>query len=120
MRNPSLAFVTPVGVPGWQRWLLFSPLARIVIFSGAFVLLNHLLAIPVHAVMGRPVTATAMARTWLYLLTFVVPAVLAYLFLVRVVERRDPDELALRGLLPRGIVGLLGGALLFSTEVGTL
>ena len=120
MRNDSLAFTTPAGGRRWQRWLIFSPPARIAIFTTVFLLLSTVLAIPVHAVMGRPVMLAPMTRTWLYLLTFVVPALSAYLFLVRVIERRVPGELALRGLLPWSIAGMLGGALLFSTVVAVL
>ena len=49
-----------------------------------------------------------------------VPALLAYLLLVKLVERRPITELAPRRLLRDGIVGLLGGLLLFSAVVGVL
>ncbi len=120
MRNPALAFVTPVEMAGWQRWLLFSPLARIVIFAVVFLLLGYLLAIPADAVSGHRVALAPMPRAWFYWATFVLPALLAYLFLIQVVERRRADELALGDLLPWTAAGLFGGALLFSTVVAVL
>jgi len=48
------------------------------------------------------------------------PAVLAYAVLVRVIERRPIDELAARKAAPHLVAGLLGGALLFSLVVGAL
>lgn len=120
MQAGQIAFATPINAPRWQRWLVFSPLARIVIFTTLFVLLSMLLAIPAHAVMGYPAALASIAHAWFYLATFVLPALLAYLFLVRVIERRPLSELSLHRLLPLGIAGLLGGAVLFSAVVGAL
>ena len=47
------------------------------------------------------------------------PAVVAYLLLARIIERRKPDELALRRW-PEAVPGLLAGSLLFSSVVATL
>ena len=45
---------------------------------------------------------------------------IAYLLLVKLVERRPASELALRRLAPDGMLGLLAGAALFSAVVGVL
>ena len=41
--TPSLAYVTPATAPSWKRWLVCSPLARIVIFMVLFIALNFML-----------------------------------------------------------------------------
>jgi len=120
MRIRSIAFVTPPNAARWQRWLIFSPLARLVIFTATFILLSKLIAVPAHIGIDHSFAGAAMAKAWIYLLTFVLPALLAYLFLIRVIERRPATELAWRELLPYGAAGLLGGATLFSAVVGAL
>ena len=37
MHEQAIAFTTPSTAPRWQRWLLFSPPARIAIFVAWFV-----------------------------------------------------------------------------------
>lgn len=122
MSNPPVAFVTPAVAPAWKRWLVYSPLARIVIFALAMALLavafdaiDHLTcAGGTHRSLASPVGVAV------YLTTMALPALLAYLFLVRVVERRPVGELSVRRL-PRGLLlGALGGLALFSAVVGTL
>jgi membrane protease YdiL (CAAX protease family) len=49
-----------------------------------------------------------------------VPALSAYLFLVYVIERRRPAELAWRRVLPHGAAGTLIGFLLITVVVGVL
>jgi membrane protease YdiL (CAAX protease family) len=48
------------------------------------------------------------------------PALAAYLFLVRAIERRPAAELAWRKVVPHGVSGFLGGAALISAVVGVL
>ncbi|MBD8873236.1 type II CAAX endopeptidase family protein [Rhodanobacter sp. DHB23] len=116
--TPSLAYATPATAPAWKRWLVCSPLARIVIFMAAFIVLNRAASALVHALM-RGMARTPMSSALVYLAVFVLPAIVTYLFLVRIVERRKPAELALRRW-PGALGGLLAGGLLFSTVVGVL
>ncbi|GGY14706.1 hypothetical protein GCM10008098_01920 [Rhodanobacter panaciterrae] len=114
----SLAYVTPATTPSWKRWLVYSPLARIVIFMAAFIVLNQSSSALVHALVPGMVK-TPMSSALVYLAVFVLPAILTYVFLARIVERRKPEELAVRRW-PGALGGLLAGALLFSTVVGVL
>jgi membrane protease YdiL (CAAX protease family) len=120
MSEPVVAFVTPPAAPRWARWLLFSPVARIVIFTALLVAFgtatNTLLAVSGWSAKQ----ASPDARAWVQLLARVVPTVLAYLVLVKAVERRAVTELAARKILPDGALGIAAGLLLFSTVVGVL
>lgn len=114
----SLAYVSPAAAPAWKRWLVCSPLARIAIFLAVFIVLNRSTSALAHALM-QGMARTPMASALVYLAVFVLPAIATYLFLVRIVERRRPQELAWRRW-PGALGGLLAGALLFSTVVGML
>lgn len=120
MHDQAIAFTTPPAAPRWQRRLLFSPLARIVIFVLLFMALSFPTGALMHALgwLGKdaPATIHALAQ----FLMRAVPALLAYLLLVRFVERRAVTELAPRKLLPDGALGTLAGLLLFSAIVGVL
>ncbi|HTH68275.1 MAG TPA: type II CAAX endopeptidase family protein [Rhodanobacter sp.] len=120
MHDHAIAFATPPAAPRWQRWLLFSPLARIVIFVLLFVALSFATGALMHVLgwLGKDVPATVHGLA--QLLVRAVPALLAYLLLVRFVERRPLTELAPRRLLPDGAIGAAAGLLLFSAVVGVL
>jgi uncharacterized protein len=113
--------VPPIAVPAWQRWLVYSPLARIVIFAlVAYVLtmamryLGPVIGVPIgEKVAFDKVSPLLQAMRLL-------PVVLSYWLLVRFIERRRVDELAARKLVPHVIAGLVGGVLLFSLIVGLL
>ena len=120
MHDASVAFVTPAGAPRWKRWLVFSPLARIVIFVLMFMALSFGMGTLVHMLGWGGKDAPANVHAMAQFLMRAVPALLAYLLLVKLVERRPITELAPRRLLPDGIIGLFGGLLLFSAVVGVL
>lgn len=120
MPAPVVAFSTPVAAPRWQRHVLFSPLARIVWFAllmaacGALVLLAASLA--GWSGKAAPPPYRALGRLALQ----VVPALLAYLIVVRGIERRRLRELAWRDLPAYGAGGLLLGFGVISIAVGVL
>lgn len=114
----SLAYATPAQASSWKRWLVYSPLARIVIFLLLFLVLNRSSSALFHVLM-QGMAKSPMKSALGYLVVVLVPAVVTYALLVRVVERRRLDELALRRW-PDALRGLLAGSLLFSTVVGTL
>ena len=120
MHDQAIAFTTPPAAPRWKRWLLFSPLARIVIFVLLFMALSFASGALLRPLgwLGKdaPATLHALAQ----FLMRALPALLAYLLLVRFVERRAVTELAPRKLLPDGALGTLAGLLLFSAVVGAL
>ncbi|AGG87787.1 MULTISPECIES: CPBP family intramembrane glutamic endopeptidase [Rhodanobacter] len=119
MHEQAIAFTTPSAAPRWQRWLLFSPLARIVIFAAWFVGLMMLAQFGFHLLgwgKGTPAPQLAIAQ---FVARALVPLA-AYLLLVKGVERRPLAELAPRRLLPQGLSGVLFGLLLFSAVVATL
>lgn len=116
MHGYRLAYVTPAAALRWQRWLVFSPLARLVFFTALLIAGSMLLGLLPHE--AKPVDPVAHAlRDFAF--RAVVP-LLAYLLLVKLVERRPVGELSPRRLAPDGALGLAGGALLFSAVVGAL
>lgn len=120
MNDASIAFVTPVNAPGWQRWLVYSPLARIVIFALLFVAFTFALGVPIHLLGWNTKNATPLLHGVAQCLLRALPPLLAYLVLVHGVERRRVIELAPRRLLPDGALGVLGGLLLFSAIIGVM
>jgi uncharacterized protein len=111
----------PPELPAWQRWLVYSPLARIVIFVLIMMVLvwatgyaGRIAGVPLN--QRVPFDKVGPLLEGLRLL----PAVLAYWLMVRLVEQRKVNELSLRGFLPYTVAGLAGGALLFSLVVGVL
>ncbi|MDQ6646801.1 MAG: CPBP family intramembrane metalloprotease, partial [Pseudomonadota bacterium] len=120
MQHNAIAFTTPPEAPRWQRWLLFSPLARIVIFALMMIGFTFATGALVHVLGLSAKNAPAITQAVAQLLVRAVPALIAYLLLVRLIERRTVDELAPRKLLRDGAVGLAAGLLLFSAVVGVL
>lgn len=109
-----------LSAPRWKRWLVLSPLARIVIFVvllGAMIFLLRILFVTI-GWAGK--LAPAPERHIGMLVMQLVPALGAYLFVVLAIERRRPTELAWHKLVPHGVLGFLAGALLISTVVGVL
>lgn len=112
MTAANIAFTTPVDAPKWERWLLLSPVARIILFA--------LMTIVIKIVTILVSQWTGLAGTLVHFLQRVVPALGAYLLLVLLIERRRPRELAWRDLLPQTGIGLTVGIVLISAVIATL
>jgi membrane protease YdiL (CAAX protease family) len=97
------------------RWLtvLRNPLSRVVLY----VLMLAAIGWPMVALLpSGPNSMTELLNLhpsapalWVYALKSLIPIVLPYWFLVRLIERRKIDELAARGLLPNFLTGWLVG-----------
>jgi membrane protease YdiL (CAAX protease family) len=123
-----IAFETPAGASAWARWLVYSPVARIVIYALMAFAIGFLVVVALSgAGLGDPGGTSLMdgmpdslALAFGDLLLRAVPTVLAYLMLVWFIERRSTDELSRRSLLPEGAIGLAGGFVLISAVIGIL
>lgn len=120
MPTSPIAFRTPPDAPRWKRLLLYSPVARLAIFIALLLIFTYPLGIVLHLLGLGGKAAPELQRAIGELIVRSLPAVLAYLVLVRGVERRWPRELAPRAALAQGGLGMLGGFVLFSAVVGTL
>lgn len=117
--GPQVAFATSASTPRWQRWVLYSPLARLVLFILLFmpgVLLLEFLT----RRLGWTSHGTPLQAGLGQMFGRIVPALAAYLVVTRLVERRPPTELLSRTSLQRATVGFVIGATLFSAIVGLL
>jgi uncharacterized protein len=116
----TIAFVTPASAPAWQRWLVYSPAARIVIFAALLAGVGCLVH-PIPPLLGWTAkSASSLQHALAVVAMEVITSVAAYLILVRLIERRSPHELSLRAIPTKGVSGLLGGIVLFSTVVALL
>lgn len=120
MPAPQIAFVTPPTTPRWQRWLVLSPVARIMMFAAMLIgfgfLLDKLAAMSPWGMQS----ASSLQHAVVALSARVLPAWVSYLVLVRLIERRRVGELAPRDIPTFGAAGLMTGAGLFSLVVGVL
>lgn len=114
-----VAFTTPADTPAWLRWMLFSPLARLMAFVIVFVPGVKLVTLAMHA-LGWTHGGTSLQVGLGQVIGRIVPALVAYLVVTYLIERRTPTELLSRSSLSRALLGLLAGTLLFGAIVGTL
>jgi uncharacterized protein len=120
MDRLALAYTTPPGTPGWKRWLLLSPLARIILFAALMIAVAFPLGFLLHqaGLLGKGVP---MQRSgWGQLLIRAVPTLTAYLVLTLAVERRRPAEMALRKLPTQAPAGFAIGVLLLCVVIGMI
>ena len=115
-----IAFVTPGNAPAWQRWLVFSAGARIVLFAALLIGSGVLIRGAVVALGWTAASASPLLHALASLSLQLAPALIGYLLVVTLIERRRARELSLRALPRWGLAGLLAGALLFSAVVAVL
>jgi hypothetical protein len=108
-----IAFNSPAGAPRWKRWLVYSALARIIIFLVAFA--------AIAVVLGFAFKVLGLPPTPLVRFTIQVGAsIAAYLFLTRVIEKRWPAELGPRLAVKGTLAGFASGVALISLAVGLI
>lgn len=117
MEAGQVAFVTPPNATLWQRRMVFSPLARIVFFAALYFVIFKVVSASVGALGLLSPGGSPNLRALGIMLMQLIPAIGAYLVLVKAVERRPVRELAWRDLPRRGLPGLLLGAAIFSAVV---
>jgi membrane protease YdiL (CAAX protease family) len=117
MQAGQIVFSTPTSATRWQRWMVFSPLARIVFFAALFFVLYKLAYLTVVdlGLVGKSVRP--LVRALGILCMSLLPALISYTVLVKAIERRAMRELSLRDLPTLGLAGLVLGAMLFSLVV---
>jgi uncharacterized protein len=120
MQNEQIAFVTPADAPSWQRWLVLSPAARIIFFAAMLIGFSMVTHAGVVALGWTGKTADPLHHALATLSLQLLPALLGYAILVRLIERRRMRELSARAIPTYGLVGFLSGAVLFSVVVGVL
>ena len=109
----------PEGSPRWKRWLIFSPYARLVILVACVAIGDSLLLLCAHAAGLNVDTGTPLEHPYIILGSQLIPVV-AYVIVVRLIERRRAVELSVRAIPTLGIAGLAAGAGLMSAVVGIL
>lgn len=121
MTQGMLLFQTAPDAPRWKRWLLYSALARIVIFVALMALAVTAVTFAFGVVGFSPKESLAPGpRSILRFAVQAACAVIAYLILVRFIERRRPVELSLRPALRETAVGLAFGAILITSVIAVL
>jgi membrane protease YdiL (CAAX protease family) len=120
MPTTTIAFATPASAPRWQRWMVFSPFARIVTFVAMLIALVVVTRFAVGLLGWSAKDAGALPHALASLFVQLISSLLAYSILVRQVERRPISELSPRALPSQLPLGLAIGAGLISLTVGVL
>lgn len=118
--SSTIAFQTPALAPAWQRWLVYSPVARILIFAAMAFGIGYLVHGGMLMLGWLSKTATPLHHALAGLSIELASTVISYMVLVLVIERRPLRELSVRTIPTYGLAGLLSGFLIFSTVVGLL
>lgn len=117
MPAAQIAFITPATATPWQRWVVFSPMGRIVFFLALLIAMFKLTSVGINVTGLMAPGVSPLSRAIGDMLLRVVPALVAYIVLVKAIERRRMQELSARDIPTLGMAGLLVGALMFSTVV---
>lgn len=114
------AFATPADAASWKRWLLYSPLARIVLFVAMMLAVFFPLAFVLHqaGLVGKGVSPEL--RGWGQLLIRALPTLSAYLVLTLWIEGRRPAEMTLRKLPTQTLAGFAVGTALLCVVIGLI
>ena len=115
-----VAFSTPAQAPRWKRLLVYSPPARIAIFCALTLALvmgfYWVLRIAGYSPKGLPQGVPGIVQY----VTLVTASVVSYLFLVRVIEKRNPVEFGIRSAPRNFSLGAVSGAALMTIVVGLM
>ncbi|WP_426270916.1 CPBP family intramembrane glutamic endopeptidase [Dyella kyungheensis] len=117
MPAAQIAFITPATATPWQRWVVFSPMGRIVFFVALLVAMFKLTSVGISVTGLMAPGVSPLSHAIGNMLMRVVPALVAYTILVKAIERRRMQELSARDIPTLGMAGLLVGALMISTVV---
>ena len=120
MSEYKLAFTTPVAAPAWKRWVLYSPLARILIFVLMMVVLTIAMYALFRQVGWTAKDAAPIKNGLMELVVRALAPLFAYLLLVKLIERRPIAELSPAKWIPGALAGIAAGLLMVSATVGIL
>ena len=120
MTDQKRAFSTPISAPAWKRWILYSPVARGTIFLLTMVLLTVAIYSAFRQMGWTAKEASQLHASLADLAVRALAPLLAYVLLVKLIERRPIAELASRKWVPGGLAGVVGGMLMVSTTIGIL
>lgn len=117
MPAAQIAYTTPATATPWQRWMVFSPFGRVAFFVALYIVMFKLLSAGISLTGITAPGASPLSRAVGVVLMQLIPAITAYVILVRAIERRRLQELAARDIPTFGLAGLVAGAVLFSIVV---